>query len=174
MVRIISAIVVALWILPTGVWAGPKVGYVDLQRALNSCEAGKKARQELTQRAKEIQQLLRQREEELRQMENDYLAKRGVLDEKAKRERLEQYMMKRREYEQLRGRLQAELQQRESLKTAQILKDLRRLVRRLGRKKGYQVIYEVNQQGVLYAADDLTEELIKLYNRSQSEGGAKR
>lgn len=163
-----------LWLLPALAWAGPKVGYVDLQRALNGCEAGKRARQELAKRAREIRQLLRQKEQELREMENDYLAKRGVLDEKAKRERLEQYLMKRREYEQLRSRLQAELQQRESMKTAQILKDLRRLVRELGRKKGYEVIYEVNQQGVLYAADDLTDELIKLYNQSQAKTEAKR
>ncbi len=88
------AIVAGLIFLGAGMtsaaWAADaiKIGYVDMQKALNQCEAGKDAKKTITEEVEKMQKSFQGKQRELEKVKED-LEKRGsVLSESVRREKL--------------------------------------------------------------------------------------
>jgi len=144
----------------------PKIGYVDLQRALNECEAGKVAKEKFKKEVEKAEQSLERRKSEVEKLKEE-LEKKGLLLKEDERDNLEQdYRQKLRDFERAYKDLQQELQIKDRDLTGRILEDLRQVVQALGEQGSYTVILEGNNTVVLYGAKtiDLTESIIKTYN----------
>lgn len=141
-----------------------KVGYVDLQRALNEVEEGAKAKAALKAEFDGKQKTLDAKQNELKAMKEDLDARGMMMTPEAKQERMTQMQQKLVETQQLYMQMQQELSQREAAVTGEIFQKMGTILQTMGRDAGYTVIIE--KAAILYAKNhiDLTNELIRRYN----------
>lgn len=161
---------------PMITWAEDmKIGYVDLQKALNEAEAGKKAKETFKGEVDRMENSLEKKKQELEKLK-DELEKKGLLLKEEERDSLERdYRQKLRDFERQYKDSQQELQIKDRELTGRILEDLRQVVQEMGEQGSYTVILEGNNTVVLYGskAIDLTETVIKTYNQKGPKTAAK-
>jgi len=146
-----------------------KIAYVDMQRALNSCEAGKEAQKQMTQEVEKMQKTFAGKQKEMEKLKED-LEKRGlVLNENLRRDKERDYQAKLRDLQRLQRDYEEDLRRKDQELTQRILKSLATIVKKLGEDGKYTVILEKNQPTIIYisGALDLTEEVIKLADQKQ-------
>lgn len=144
-----------------------KVALVDLQRALQTVDSGKKARATLEKEFNEKKKKLEAEEESIKKMGEEFKKQSLVLSEEAKIKKQNELQERLIKYRELFSKAQLEIQSRERELTEPIVKRLKSIVEELGKSKGYSLIFEKNENGVLYSLsqDDLTEEVIKVFNK---------
>lgn len=165
--RLVALAAAALLCLGAGAaWAETKIGVVDIQRALNESNQGKKAKERLSARVEKMQADLKLKKEELERLDGELQKQSALLSSDAKRDRERDFDRKKRDYADLVRDYQEEIQQAELTATQPILKELEEVIGKMGREQGFSVILESKMSGVIYSAKgiDLTEAVIKAYN----------
>lgn len=152
-------------------WAETKIGVVDVQRALNESEAGKKAKENLNKRVEKMQTDLKAKKDALDKIEADFKKQSAVLSGDAKRDKEKEFDRKKRDFADTVRDYQEEINQAELTATQPIVKDLEQLIEKLGKDQGYTVILEQKMSGTIYTAKgvDITEQIIKTYNESKAK-----
>ncbi|MFQ5665736.1 MAG: OmpH family outer membrane protein [Candidatus Binatia bacterium] len=147
--------------------AVPKIGYVDLQRALNESDAGKKAKEEFKVQVDKLQANLKKQKDEIDALKNQLERKSVVMKERERSNLEDDYRKKLRDFERAYKDSQADLQKKDNELTGVIIKDLQAVIRDYGKQEGYTLILESTSSAVLYGAKsaDLTDEIIGRYNR---------
>lgn len=144
-----------------------RVGYVDLQQALNSSSAGEKAKDSFKAEVERMEQVLEKRRAKVEKLKGE-LEKKALLLRDDERVALQRdYRQELRDFERLYKDSQEELKIRDRELTARILVELRQIVNAIGEQGDYSVILEGNNTVVLYGSKsiDLTEAVIKAYNK---------
>ena len=144
----------------------PKIGYVDLQRALNESESGKKAKEDFKVQVDKLQAQLKRQKDDIDSLK-EQLEKKSVVMKEEERANLEdEYRRKLRDFERNYTDSQTELQKKDNELTGAIIKDLHEVIRDYGEREGYTLILEATSSAVLYGnkSADLTEDIMKLYN----------
>lgn len=153
-----------------------KVGYVDLQQALNSSAAGEKAKDSFKAEVERMEQVLEKRRAKVEKLKSE-LEKKALLLRDDERVALQRdYRQELRDFERLYKDSQEELKIRDRELTARILVELRQVVNAIGEQGDYSVILEGNNTVVLYGSKsiDLTEAVIKAYNKKGTRISFKR
>ena len=153
-----------------------KVGYVDLQQALNSSAAGEKAKDSFKSEVERMEQVLEKRRAKVEKLKGE-LEKKALLLRDDERIALQRdYRQELRDFERLYKDSQEELKIRDRELTARILVELRQVVNAIGEQGDYSVILEGNNTVVLYGSKsiDLTEAVIKAYNKKGTRISFKR
>lgn len=145
------------------------IGYVDMQKALNSSISGKEARKKFSNKLKKTQDLLEAKQKELTELKESLEKQSLYLSEDARNEKEKEYQNRMRDYQRLIKDSQEELKGEESEMVKKIFKELRVIVGKIGEKGNYTMIFEKNASGILYGSDavDLTDELIKAYDKER-------
>ncbi len=169
-------LILTFLLVPFSARAEMKIGVVDLQRALNQSERGKKAKEELRAEFEKKSREIETKKAEIEALRRELQKKAGLLSAKAKKAKEEEYRTKLRELKYVISDAKAELATKENEMSAQILKDLVKMVREKGKREGFSLILEVNG-GVIYADPSLniTNSVIKAFDASyglKSSGGA--
>ena len=143
-----------------------KIGYVDLQRALNESEAGKAAKERFKVQVDKLQVDLKKKKDQLDGMKEQLEKKASVMKPDEARNLESDYQKKLRDFERAYKDSQGELQQKDNELTVELLKELQVVIEEFGKEQGYSIILEQSSSSVLYgAADlDLTEQIIARYN----------
>jgi outer membrane protein len=144
----------------------PKIGYVDLQRALNESDAGKRAKEEFKVQVDRLQSQLKKQKDEIDSLK-DQLEKKALVMKEEERSNLEdEYRRKLRDFERNYKDSQADLQKKDNELTGGIIKDLQDVIRDYGERENYTLILENTSSAVLYGAksSDLTDAIIQQYN----------
>lgn len=143
-----------------------RIGYVDLQRAIFSSNAGKEARRALDERTDKLKKDFERKQEDLKAAQAEFVKQSAVLSADARTEKERELQRRLRELERLKQDSEDELNRRDAELSKRILGEVREVVKQIGGKGNYTLILERNAAGVLYAASgvDLTEEVIKAYN----------
>lgn len=146
--------------------APPKIGYVDLQRALNESDTGKKAKEEFKVQVDKLQASLKKQKDEIDGLKEQLEKKSMVMKEEERGNLEDDYRRKLRDFERNYKDSQADLQQKDNELTGGIIKELQEIIRQLGEREGYTLILESTNSAVLYGAKgaDLTDEIIRQYN----------
>ncbi len=179
-VRICSVLILALFLSTQFVSAeSMKIGVVDLQRALNSVEEGKSARDKFKKELEATQKETDKRKAELETLKKELddlsaKAQSGMLKPEAieqGRKKQADFQKKFEAYGQYVEKTQSELARKEQEATQGILARLKPLVDDIGRSDGFHLIFEKNQSGLLYAASytDVTERLIQQFNKTKKK-----
>ncbi len=149
-----------------------KIGYVDLQRALNESEGGRKAKADLDTIIKAKQVAIDAKGQEIERLKEELDKQSALLSDDAKKARQEELDRKMRSFQRFVQDAQAEVKKKESEFTKEILESLRGIIEAIGKEGGYALILEKVEGFVLYAdsAHDLTDEVIKRYNDEVKEG----
>jgi outer membrane protein len=170
---VLWAVAVTLVATPVLAEGSVKIGYVDLQRALNESEAGKHAREDFKVQVDKAQATLKKQKDELDNL-RDQLEKKSLVMKDEERRNLERDLAKKgRDFERAYKDSQADLQAKDNELTAGILRELQEVIKQYGDREGYTLILENSSNAVLYGAKDadLTDQIIKLYNEQHKSKG---
>ncbi|MFW6066875.1 MAG: OmpH family outer membrane protein [Myxococcota bacterium] len=164
-VTLVGGLLMATAVAPQA-HAQAKIGVVDLQRAMSETEDGRRAKARLQRLFKQRQQRLNSKQAELKKMKEEIERQKDVLSRNALQQRLESYQEAFVQLQTVYVEYQRELAKKEAELTKSILEKMQQILRRIGQAKGYQLIVEVNEGGVIWAPNhlDLTDEVIQRYN----------
>lgn len=148
-----------------------RIGYVDLVKALNESESGKKAKADLEFLIKTKQTTIDEKGKAIEKAKADIEKQSSVLSPDARKTKEEEMERLLRDYQRLVADSQNEVKKKESELTSDILKDLRAIVQKIGEDEGYTLILESAEGQILYAKkeSDLTETVMKKYNESKTK-----
>ena len=138
-----------------------KLGYIDMQRALNASDAGKEAKEQLAARVKKYQEEINTKQEDIKKLK-DELEKQGMLlSESARASKEKDYQQRLKEFQRFTKDAQDELQGKDEEFTRKILEGMEKIIQEFGRKNGYTFIF-VKNEGMLFADEkaDVTEEVL--------------
>jgi outer membrane protein len=143
-----------------------KVGYVDLQRALNESDAGASAKARFKVQVDRLQVDLKKKKDALDALKGQLEKKASVMKPDEARALEKDYQKKLRDFELAYKDSQGELQQKDNELTIELLKELQAVIEEYGKENAYSIILEQSSSSVLYgAADlDLTDPIIARYN----------
>jgi len=171
-----AAAVVAVAILSGLWWMSPhveaqapppaRVGFVDLQRILAKSQAGVQAREQLEKDKASMQKQVDNQKGDLDKLRDELEKKGQLLSAEARRDKQEQLERKVRDVRRLVDDLEKELQKKEQGLLAKVLRDVEGVVAKIGKERGYLMIVERRQGGLIYGAPeaDVTEEIIKAFD----------
>lgn len=173
MKRIFALVLMVLLALPAvAAAADVKVGYVDLQKALNLSRAGQAAKEKISEKVKGYEGTIETRQQELQKLKDELEKKALLLSEEARSEKERDYQQRLKEFQRFTKDIQDELQQKDADYTRDILEDLFEVIEEVSAEEGYSLVLEKTESSILYAADqiDLTNAVIKAYDaRYQQE-----
>ena len=167
--KTLAAILLSLLVLATAAGAAAqqmKIGYVDLQRALNESDAGKRAKERFKTQVDKLQADLKKQKDQLDSLKDQLEKKASVMKEDDARDMQKDYEKKLRDFERNYKDSQGELQQKDNELTVELLKELQGVIEQFGKEGGYSIILEQSSSSVLYGSPelDLTEQIIARYN----------
>ena len=160
-----AALALALALLPAAARAEQKIGYVDLQRALNEVDEGKAAKALLKKDFDEKQRQLDLKKTEFEKLQADFEKQAVVMSEQARKDKGQDLDRRARELQALFMNLQKDLSDRERETTRGIFDKMDTIVREIAEADGFTYDHEKGA-GIVYAppALELTNELIRKYN----------
>ena len=143
-----------------------KVGYVDLQQALNKVDDGKTAKARLKKDFDAKQKELNSQQEQVKKLK-EQIESQPMLSEDAKRGKVMEMQKKMYELQQLYVALQGDLAKAEAKATKDIFDKMGKIIEGIAKEKGYDLVLERTESAILFAKEgmDLTDELIKRYNK---------
>lgn len=168
MSRIIILLLVALGLAASPAMSAEiKLGYIDLQKALNLSTAGKQAKEKIKTKVESYDAEVQQKQEELQKLKQDLEKQAMLLSEEARNAKEREYQQKLKEYQRFTKDIQEELQQVDADLTRQILEDILKVVQNYGKENGYTMILEKTESSLVYADDsiDLTDEVIQVFDQ---------
>jgi outer membrane protein len=160
---------------PGGAGGLNRIAYIDVQRVLARSAAGVAAREQLEREKATMQKEMDGKRVELEKLREELEKKGALLTPDARREKQDQFERKRRDAARLADDFQKELEKTEQGLLQKVLKEVSGVIERVGKDKGYYMIVEKRGAGVIYAAAeaDLTDEIIRVYDREAGPKGKK-
>jgi len=146
-----------------------KIGIVDLLRALNESDAGKKARADLEALLKSKQSAIEERGKNIERLRADLEKQAAVISADARKARVEEIERLERNLQRLIADSQAEIQKKQMELENKILKGLRDVINAIAQEERYSLVME--RAVVLHAnkSMDITDAVIKKYNESKGK-----
>jgi len=141
-----------------------KLAFVDVQRALNECEPGKNAKAEFRVKVQNVEQKLQSEENDVARLK-DELEKKGMLMKPEQRQSLQdEYVSKAKNFERNFKDTKEDLERKDQEITGMIIHDLAEVIRNLGEKDGYTMVFE--KGSILWGTPgiDITDQVIRTYN----------
>jgi len=115
-----------------------KIGYVDLQKALNLSAAGKEAKEKIKAKVQTYDAEVKQRQEELKKLKDDLEKQAMLLSEEARNAKERDYQQKVKDYQRFTKDIQETLQQTDADLTRKILESLLKVVRMSAKAEAIQ------------------------------------
>lgn len=164
----VSVVLLTLLVLALPAFA-QKIGYVDLQRALNNSAAGAAAKQLMSEQVKQYEAEFTQKQDEVMRMKTDLEKQAALLSDTARAEREREYQKRVTDLQRFQKDIQEELQIKDSEYTSRIINELFDVLQQIGKEQGYAMVIEKNEGAVIFAdpSVDLTDDLIKAYDALQ-------
>lgn len=162
---VVAGIVLLGWV--GSVWAADlRVAYVDIQKAINDCNAGKEAKKAITKDLEKIQHIGAEKQKELQTMKESFEKQTLMLTPEARAHKEKDYQTKVRDFQRWADDTQNEMNQKRMEMERTISSGLIKVIQKVGADEGYTFILEKNENIVLYAskAIDITDRVIKAFD----------
>jgi outer membrane protein len=145
-----------------------KIGYVDMQKAIQETSAGKKAKKELEKEFNAKKSELQKKESDIKKMDEDLKKKSVALSDEMKGKKMQELQQEMMKFQQEVGESQLKIQKKERELTQPILEKLQAAIEKVAKDGGYTLVLEKNEQSVLWAKKeiDLTDAIVKEFERS--------
>jgi outer membrane protein len=150
-----------------------KLGYVDLQRALNETEDGRKAKANLKKVFDAKQKELDEQQEDFKKAKDDLDKKRTLLSADVVRTKENELAQKFEKVQQSYMRHQKDLQEKEGEITQKIFERMQRIILKIAAAENFTMVLDKTQAGIIFAKQhlDLTNEVIRRYNGGEGADG---
>jgi outer membrane protein len=147
------------------VWAVDlKVAYVDTEKAMNECHAGKEAKKTIQKEMEKLQHQFQEKQKELQTMKETLDKQTPMLTPDARANKEREFQTKVRDYQRWLDDNQKEIQQKGLEIERNITIGLQKVIQKVGADEGYTLILE--GRILLYGskAFDITDRVIKAYD----------
>lgn len=149
--------------------AETKIGYVDVQKAIQATAAGKKAKETLDAEYGKRKKELDKKKADIEKMNQDLEKKKTVLSEEVmgkKQLELQEEMMK---FQKTVAENQMQIQKKEKELVEPILNKLKSVIQKVAQEKGYTMVLEKQSQNLLYAQQDadLTDAVVQTFEKTK-------
>ena len=148
--------------------AETKIGYVDMQKAIQETSTGKKAKKDLEKEfnAKKVE--LQKKETDLKKMSEDLEKKAAALSDEARTKKQQELQGEMVKFQREVQESQMKIQKKEHDLTAPILEKIQAAVEKVAKGSGYSMVLEKSEQSVLWANKDLdlTDAIVKEYEKT--------
>lgn len=143
-----------------------KIGFVDMQKALQTVEAGKKAKANLEKEFNAKKKELQTEEAAIKKMGDEFRKQSLVMSDEARSKKQAEIQERIMKFQETTARSQSEIQQKERELTEPIIGRLRGVIAEVAKKKTYAIVLEKNENQVLFAPDkdDLTDDVVSAFN----------
>ena len=143
-----------------------KIGFVDIQKTMNECNAGKEAKKTIAKEMEKLQRLFAERQKELQTMKETLEKQAPMLAQDARATKEKEFQTKVRDYQRWLEDNQKEIQQKGLDLERKILADVQKVIQKMGMDEGYTLVLEKNENIVLFASKslDLTDRVIKIFD----------
>jgi outer membrane protein len=150
-----------------------KLGYVDLQRALNETEDGRKAKAQLKKVFDAKQKELDEQQEDFKKAKEDLDKKRTLIAAANLAEKERELAAKFEKVQQSYMRHQKDLAEKEGEVTQKIFERMQRIILRIAAAENFSMVLDKTQAGIIFAKQhlDLTNEVIRRYNSGEGADG---
>jgi outer membrane protein len=144
-----------------------KIGLIDMQKAIQNSEEGKKAKSELETAFNKKKKELQGEESNLKKLQEDFQKQQAALSETAKKKKQDDLQAKFMKYQELLQKSQTEIQKKEQEMSEPIIKKIRVAVGDVAKKRNYSMVLEKNENVVIYSSDkdDVTDDVIAQINK---------
>ena len=163
-------LIVALTVLAAAgvAQAETKIGFVDMQKAIQTSSAGKKAKTELETEFNKKKKDLEKKEADLKKMGEDLEKKKSVLSEEALGKKQAEFQEEMLKYRDVVQKSQLDIQKKERELTAPILDKMKKVIAKIAKEKGLSLVME-NTQMVLYTdgSGDITDDVVKAFEKEK-------
>ena len=149
------------------VWSAElKVGCVDIQKAMNECQAGIEAKKAITKEMEKLQKLFGDRQKELQAMKESLDKQAPMLKPDARAAKEKEFQTKVRDYQRWLEDNQKEIQQKGLEMERTIAQGFQQVIKKIGEEEGYTFVLEKNENIVLFSskAIDITDRVIKAFD----------
>jgi len=159
-------------IIVLGGWLGSawsadlKIGFVDIQRAVNECRAGVEAKKTITKDMEKLQRLYGEKQKDLQTIKESLEKQSLMLNAEARAAKEKEFQNKVKEFQRWQEDNQNEANQKRTEIERNIAMGLQKVIQKLGTDEGYALVLERNEGIVLYSskAFDLTDRVIKIFD----------
>lgn len=157
----------AVLFVSLGARADVKIGYIDMQKAIQETGSGKKAKKELEDEFNKKKKELEKMETEIKKKGEEFEKRSGVMNEDARNKKNAELQGEMRKYQESAAKAQMEIQKRERDLTQPIVDRLRKILDDIAKKDDYTVILEKAENSVMWAKKeiDLTERVVKEFDK---------
>jgi len=141
-----------------------KIGVVDLQRVMETSNAGKAAQAQIKTQKDKMETDLKGKGAEIEQIRQRLEREAMVMSKESREEKEREARIKLNDFKTLQKKFRNDLQQLEKKLVTELRDDTISLVDEIGKKEGYLLI--ITRVGVLYSPNsiDITDQLIKRLN----------
>lgn len=168
---LLSAVVLLLacFAAQSGLAADLKIGVINVQKIIVTCEAGKAAKERFDVKMKELQGSFKKEEEDLKLMQDEIKKKSSAWSEEKKAEKVREYQKNGRELQAKTEDARFEMKQLQDKELEPILKALEDVVVKYGKEKGFTVIMD-SKNGVVYydEAIEVSDAIVKKVNEAMA------
>ena len=146
-----------------------KIGVVDLQRVMETSDAGKSAQAQIKQQKEKMETDLKDKGAEIEQIRQRLEREAMVMSKESREEKEREVRIKLNDFKTLQKKYRNDLQELEKKLVTQLRDDTIALVAEIGKKEGYLLI--ISRVGVLYSPNtiDVTDQLIKRLNEQHAK-----
>jgi len=171
--KLFAAILIGSFAAPTLALADTKMAFVDLQRALEETEDGKKAKAKLKADFDRKQKELDEKQDELKKLKDAFDKKAQLMKPEALQKEQQDLQNRFGDLQATYARLQKDLAQREQEATHGIFTKLQLVVGKIADREHFSMVLEKNAAVVWGQPSlDITNEVIRMYN-ADNGGGTK-
>lgn len=146
-----------------------KIAYVDMQKALQGCDAGRSAQKQYEAEVKRSQSKIDEKKADYEKLQKSYSKQKDSLSEKARQDKEEELLTVEKELKRSFQDTQETLRRRNAQIVGELVEQLRKVVEQVGEDEGYTMILEKGAQSLLYADSkiDVTDEVVRRFNSSK-------
>lgn len=146
--------------------AQAKIATVDFQRALENVSEGATTKARLEGMFAEKRSALEKMATQLKTQQAELEKQSVILSDAAKAQKMKEFETAYMQYQQAAAVAEGEMQQAYMGAMDSLIEKMKKLTQTIATEKGYTLVIEVNEGGVVYFAPtiDITQELITRYN----------
>lgn len=151
-----------------------KIGVFDFQKFFESSSAGKTAQEKLGEQGRKMEEELMKKGAEIEELQKKLEREALVMSKEMREQKERDIRIKKNDFRTLQKKFRSDFKnlQEDLVKKMQV--EVRKIVEKIGEKQGYLLIVE--RVGVLYYPNqiDITDEVIKAYNKENAQKAKKK
>lgn len=161
-------LLMSILLFSTVSFAELKLGWVNVQKAIESTSSGKKLKRSLDAEAKKLQKKLSKKEKDLKKMGEDLEKKKSLLSPEVLRQKQVEFQEEMLKYRELAQKSSLTLQKKQQNLLAPVEKLLKKAIDQVSVKGGFNMVFQKGNPSFLLWANnkhDLTQKVVKTYEK---------